>query len=83
MTEIINENQRLLAELGVSCKEIDEVAAVIRNIGGAVKLLGGGGSGAMLCYHHDDKQKLIKTLNNLDCDFWEIKFSPQGVREED
>ena len=83
MVEILNEDQRLLSELGVSCKEINEVSDAVKKIGGAAKLSGAGGGGAMLCYHHDDKQKLIKTIKNLGYEFWNIKFSLQGVMIED
>jgi mevalonate kinase len=82
MVEILNEDQRLLSELGVSCKEIDDVSDAVKKIGGAAKLSGAGGGGAMLCYHHENKQKLMETVKNLGYGFWDIKFSLQGVRKE-
>ncbi len=81
MKEIINENQKLLAELGVSCKEIDEVANAVMEIGGAAKLSGAGGGGAMLCYH-EDKEKLIETIKNLDYKFWDVELAVDGVKIE-
>ncbi|MEM7815421.1 MAG: mevalonate kinase, partial [Candidatus Aenigmatarchaeota archaeon] len=48
MKEIINRNQQLLAELGVSTPTIDRIAEVVRGIGGAAKLCGAGGGGTML-----------------------------------
>ena len=81
MKEIINENQRLLSEMGVSCQEIDKVANAVRNIGGAAKLSGGGGGGAMLCFH-EDKQKLVQTIKSLGYRFWDVKLAVEGVRVE-
>lgn len=83
MVEILNEDQRLLSELGVSCKEIDEVSDAVIKIGGAAKLSGAGDGGAMLCYHHENKQKLMETIKNLGYEYWNIKFSLQGVMIED
>jgi mevalonate kinase len=79
ITEIINENHLLLAELGVSSKEMDKVASVIRDIGGAAKLLGGGGSGAMLCFHKN-RLKLIKEIERLGYKYWNIDLDTEGVR---
>ncbi|MEM7826635.1 MAG: mevalonate kinase [Candidatus Aenigmatarchaeota archaeon] len=81
MKEIINENQRLLAELGVSCREIDKLSEAVRNIGGAAKLCGAGGGGVMLCYH-EDKEKLIEIIRKLGFKLWETELGVKGVRVE-
>ncbi len=46
--ELMNENHRLLQEIGVSCKELDHLVEVARNQGAlGAKLTGGGGGGCM------------------------------------
>lgn len=81
MKEIINEDQKLLAELGVSIKEIDTIAEAVRKIGGAAKLCGAGGGGVMLCYN-EDKEKLIQTIKDLGYEPWETELAVEGVRLE-
>jgi mevalonate kinase len=81
MKEIVNENQRLLAELGVSCKEIDEIAKAVQDIGGAAKLCGAGGGGVMLCYHKD-KERLTSLIKDLGFEPWETELAAEGMRIE-
>ena len=81
MKEIINETQRNLAELGVSTFELDELAFVVREIGGAAKLCGAGGGGIMLCYH-ENKVKLIETIKGLGYRAIETELGVEGVRIE-
>ena len=46
--ELMNENHRLLQEIGVSCKELDHLVDVARKHGAyGAKLTGGGGGGCM------------------------------------
>jgi mevalonate kinase len=46
--ELMNENHRLLQEIGVSCKELDRLVDVARKQGAwGTKLTGGGGGGCM------------------------------------
>jgi mevalonate kinase len=46
--ELMNENHRLLQEIGVSCKELDHLVEVARKQGAiGAKLTGGGGGGCM------------------------------------
>lgn len=46
--ELMNENHRLLQEIGVSCKELDHLVDVARKQGAyGAKLTGGGGGGCM------------------------------------
>ncbi|MEM7819585.1 MAG: mevalonate kinase [Candidatus Aenigmatarchaeota archaeon] len=81
MKEIINENQKILAELGVSCKEIDKISKAVKKIGGAAKLCGAGGGGVVLCYH-EDKKKLIETIKSFGFEPWETELAVEGVRIE-
>lgn len=79
--KLMNLAQKNLAELGVSVKEIDEIASAVRDIGGAAKLCGAGGGGVMLC-HHADKQKLVDTIKSLGCEPWETDLGTDGMRIE-
>jgi len=81
MKEIINETQKNLAELGTSTMEIDELAFVVREIGGAAKLCGAGGGGIVLCYH-ENKSKLIETIRNMNYKPIEVQLGVDGVRVE-
>jgi mevalonate kinase len=81
MKSIINENQKILRELGVSVKDIDNVASEVRQIGGAAKLCGAGGGGIMLCYH-DDRDKLIDTIKETGFTPIESELGAEGVRAE-
>lgn len=79
--EIINEDQKLLAELGVSCKEIDKLCKEVKNIGGAAKLCGAGGGGIVLCYH-EDKEKLKKVIKSLGYNPIEVELGVEGAKLE-
>lgn len=81
MKEIINRNQQLLAGLGVSTKEIDELHEAVKEIGGAAKLCGGGGGGIVLCYH-EDKEKLKKTIESFGYESIEAELAVEGVKTE-
>ncbi len=81
MKEIINDTHKNLAELGVSIKEIDEIAETVRKIGGAAKLCGAGGGGIMLCWH-EDKNKLVHTVENLGYKPIETELAVEGCRIE-
>ncbi|MEM5835332.1 MAG: mevalonate kinase [Candidatus Aenigmatarchaeota archaeon] len=81
MKEIINEDQKLLKELGVSCKEIDELCEKVREIGGAAKLCGAGGGGIVLCYHEDNK-RLVKAIKDFGYKPIEVELCVDGARFE-
>jgi mevalonate kinase len=81
MKEIINRDQQLLAELGVSTQEIDNIAAAVRRAGGAAKLCGAGGGGVMLCWH-EDVERLKRIISDLGCEPWEVELGVEGVRIE-
>ncbi len=79
--QLINLAQKNLAELGVSCREIDEVVSAVNKIGGAAKLCGAGGGGTMLCYH-EDTDKLKETIRKLGYEPMEVELGVEGVRKE-
>lgn len=81
MKEIINEDQELLAELGVSCKEIDKLFEKVKEIGGAAKLCGAGGGGIVLCYH-EDKNLLKEVIEDLNYKPIEAKLGVEGAKIE-
>lgn len=79
MKEIINRDQKLLAELGVSTQEIDDITAAARKLGGAGKLCGAGGGGVVLCWH-PNKELLKRTISDLGYEPWETQLGVEGVR---
>ncbi|MBI2578583.1 MAG: mevalonate kinase [Candidatus Aenigmarchaeota archaeon] len=79
--ELMNKTQRILAELGVSVPEIDEIHEAVKAIGGAAKLSGAGGGGVMICYH-EDNEKLNETIRSLGYEPLETDLGVEGVRVE-
>lgn len=63
--ELMNENHRLLQEIGVSCKELDLLVDLARAQGAfGAKLTGGGGGGCMtaLTPTHELQEKVAKAI---------------------
>jgi len=63
--ELMNENQTLLKEIGVSTKELDELCEIaLKNGAIGAKLTGGGGGGCMiaLCENKKAKEKAAKAI---------------------
>jgi mevalonate kinase len=81
MKDIVNRDQQLLAELGVSTQEIDDIASVVRRIGGAAKLCGAGGGGVMLCWSQN-AEALKKTIQGIGYEPWQVELGVEGVRVE-
>ncbi|MBI3190767.1 mevalonate kinase [archaeon] len=81
MKDTINENQKLLEELGVSTPDIDRIARAVRDINGAAKLCGAGGGGIMLCWHEDSKE-LAEIIKKLGYEPIETELGCEGVRIE-
>lgn len=56
----MNENHDVLARLGVSTAELDEMVRLAREQGAlGAKLTGGGGGGAVICLHEGDRAALV------------------------
>ncbi len=81
MKELVNFSQKNLKELGVSTKQIDDLAEKVVSAGGAAKLCGAGGGGAVLCYHKD-KQKLAGIIREAGYEPVETELGVEGVRVE-
>jgi mevalonate kinase len=79
--ECMNSAQKNLRELGVSVKEMDDVARKVMSAGGGAKLCGAGGGGMMLVYH-DDKALLKKEINSLGYELIDVKLGGPGVTVE-
>jgi len=82
MREIINRDQQLLVELGVSTHEIDDIASAVRKIGGAAKLCGAGGGGVMLCWH-ENSDILSEKISEMGYVPLQIELGVEGVRVEE
>lgn len=80
---LINENERLLEELGVVGNRAKKLIQLIKENGGAAKICGAGGvkqgSGMILVYHHQ-LEELIEVLKNKNIKFMKIKLGEEGVR---
>ena len=81
MKRTINRNQQILAKLGVSTPEIDEMVSAIKEKGGAAKLCGAGGGGMVLCYH-EKKNILLETIRDLGYEPLETDLAVEGVKIE-
>ncbi len=81
MKRTINRNQQILAKLGVSTPEIDEMASAIKEKDGAAKLCGAGGGGMVLCYH-EKKNILLETIRDLGYEPLETDLAVEGVKIE-
>ncbi|MBI3413061.1 MAG: mevalonate kinase [Candidatus Aenigmarchaeota archaeon] len=79
--KLINLAQCNLAELGVSTKNIDRIAQVVVNAGGAAKLCGAGGGGTVLCFH-EDKERLKQAIRNAGFEPRDVELGVEGVRTE-
>ena len=65
--ELMNTNHRLLMEIGVSCKELDNLVAIANKKGAyGAKLTGGGGGGCMTALTPGKKlqEKVAKAIEN-------------------
>jgi mevalonate kinase len=79
--DIINEAQRILAELKVSTKKVDYICEKVKKLGGGAKLCGAGGGGVVMALH-EDKEKLFYLLKKLKLNFFELKFAQEGLKKE-
>lgn len=65
--ELMNNNHRLLMEIGVSCKDLDDLVVIAKETGAyGAKLTGGGGGGCMVALTPGKKlqEKVAKAIEN-------------------
>jgi len=65
--ELMNNNHRLLMEIGVSCKDLDDLVVIAKETGAyGAKLTGGGGGGCMTALTPGKKlqEKVAKAIEN-------------------
>ncbi|MEA3354941.1 MAG: hypothetical protein U9Q63_00435 [Patescibacteria group bacterium] len=83
--ELIQENQRLLEEIGVVGEKAKKIIKEIENIGGTAKVCGAGGikkgSGIILAYNKNMKE-LKKLIMINKWDYYKVKLGVEGVRYE-
>jgi mevalonate kinase len=85
LSMLIDENERLLEELGVVSANTKQLIGKIKKIGGAAKVSGAGGnkdgSGILIVYHKEPK-KLIAFAKSNRLDTISVKLGEEGVRIE-
>ncbi|MBS2027804.1 MAG: mevalonate kinase [Deltaproteobacteria bacterium] len=68
---LMNENQKLLAKLGVSSDAVDSLCVKLTQLGArGVKLTGAGGGGAVIALH-DEPERLLRELPDAFVSRWE------------
>jgi len=78
VAELMRENQKILAEFGLSTPKIDRVCRLAEEAGGAGKLSGAGGGGIVVCWS-PDLSGLQKKLEN-EFQVFRVKLGADGVR---
>jgi mevalonate kinase len=83
--EVINENQRLLEELGVVGRRARKMIQLIKSEGGAAKISGGGGveegSGVLIAFHND-VEKLGKLITKKGWESFNTELGGEGWQIE-
>jgi len=80
--ELMNENHRLLQEIGVSCKELDHLVDLARAEGAfGAKLTGGGGGGCMtaLTSGKELQEKVAKAIEKEDFEVLRTKIGVEKL----
>jgi len=80
ISQLLNENGKLLEELGVVGEVAKRISKEIREIGGSVKITGAGGVKAgsgMMIVLAPDYTNIKKMLNNKHIDYFEVKIGVQ------
>lgn len=80
--EIMNENHRLLAILGVSHPLIEKLLRTVRRHSYGAKLTGGGGGGSFIAISHEPG-KVIEALKRFNITAFQLKLTRKGVYLED
>ncbi|MDD3160075.1 MAG: mevalonate kinase [Candidatus ainarchaeum sp.] len=76
--KLMNENQELLREIGVSCKEAEEIIKVCEyenSVAGKVTGAGDGGNVIILCENEKHQDKIIETIKRKNYEGIKIKIS--------
>ena len=81
---LMNENQRLLEELGVSSPKLDRLISAARNAGAyGAKLSGAGGGDCMIAVASDEKrQDVEKAIEKAGGEVMKVKINAEGIRVE-
>jgi len=82
--ELMDENQRILSELGVSSVELNRLIDAGRKAGAyGAKLSGAGGGDCMIALAGEDKRKRVeKAIENAGGEILRVKLGGEGVRIE-
>lgn len=79
LARCMNENHAILADLGVSTPELDELVREARAQGAwAAKLTGGGGGGAIVCLCPENRHRLVRHFRRQGWDCWALDWPPQN-----
>jgi len=80
--EMMNENHRLLAILGVSHPVIEKLLRAVRRHSYGAKLTGGGGGGSFIAISNEP-EKVIEVLNRFNINAYQLELNQKGVSLED
>lgn len=82
--ELMNENQRLLQQLGVSTKKLDQMCAVAISAGAyGAKLSGAGGGDCMMTIVSEEKRKSVEAaIIEVGGEIIKVKTNAEGVKLE-
>ncbi len=80
--EMMNENHRLLAILGVSHPLIEKLLRTVRRHSYGAKLTGGGGGGSFIAIS-PEPTKVIEALGRFNITAFQLKLNQKGVRLEE
>lgn len=79
---ILDKNQRMLSDIGVSHWKLEELISVAKKAGAlGAKLTGGGGGGCMICLAEDkDVLRVTEALKKVSKEVYIVKMDKYGVK---
>ena len=82
--QLMNENQQLLSDLGVSTAKLDAMITAARSAGAyGAKLSGAGGGDCMIALSAEGKEQSVKNaIENVGGEIIEVKTNAEGARVE-